>query len=58
MNAEEIIHEIEQLPQTERQKLQEYLDLNQWQINQIKQAVASADRGEFASEKEVEEFLQ
>lgn len=58
MTAQELIHEIEQLPQNEWEKLQEYLDINHWQIEQIKNAVASADRGEFASDEEVERTFQ
>lgn len=33
--------------------IREYVTLNEWQIEQIKEAVAAAERGEFASEKEV-----
>jgi predicted transcriptional regulator len=33
--------------------IREYVSLNQWQIGEIKQAIAEADRGEFASPKEV-----
>jgi len=58
MTAQELIHEIEQLPENEWEKLQEYLDLNHWQIEQIKKAVASADRGEFASEEVAKSTLQ
>jgi predicted transcriptional regulator len=58
MTAQEIIHEIEQLPHHEWEKLQEFLDLNHWQIEQIKKAVASADRGEFVSDKMVAETFQ
>lgn len=57
MTAQEIIHEIEQLPHHEWEKLQEFLNLNHWQIDQIKKAVASADRGEFASDEKVAETL-
>lgn len=31
-----------------------YLDLHQWQVDQILQAIADADAGKFASEEEVE----
>lgn len=31
-----------------------YLEVNDWQIKEIKQALAEADTGDFASEEEVE----
>ncbi len=34
--------------------IRDYVALNEWQIEEIKQGVAEADRGEFASEAEVE----
>jgi RHH-type transcriptional regulator, rel operon repressor / antitoxin RelB len=40
------------------QAIQEYVSLNEWQINEIKKAVAAADRGEFASTKQVEQGLK
>jgi predicted transcriptional regulator len=33
--------------------IREYVSLNQWQIGEIKKALAEADRGEFASSEEV-----
>jgi len=33
--------------------IQNYLDLNSWQIEKIKQGIAAADRGDFATEEEV-----
>lgn len=34
--------------------IENYVELNAWQIARIKQGIAEADRGEFASEEEVE----
>ena len=34
------------------QAIQEYVSVNEWQIAEIKKAIASADRGEFATEKQ------
>ncbi len=34
--------------------IREYVALNAWQIAEIEKAVAEADRGEFASEQEVQ----
>ena len=38
--------------------IQEYVSVNEWQIAEIKKAVAAADRGEFASAKQVEQGLK
>ncbi|MDR3418655.1 MAG: CopG family ribbon-helix-helix protein [Nevskia sp.] len=38
--------------------IREYLELNEWQIGEIRKAVAEADRGEFASEAEVKAFFR
>jgi RHH-type transcriptional regulator, rel operon repressor / antitoxin RelB len=38
--------------------IREYVALNDWQIEEIKKAVAEADRGEFASDKDVERTLK
>jgi len=38
--------------------IREYVALNQWQIEEVKKAVAEADRGEFASDKDVERTLK
>ena len=37
------------------QAIQEYVSVNEWQIAEIKKAIVAADRGEFASDKEVEQ---
>ncbi|HEV7324704.1 MAG TPA: CopG family ribbon-helix-helix protein [Bosea sp. (in: a-proteobacteria)] len=34
--------------------IQDYVELNAWQIQRIKEGIAQADRGEFATEEEVE----
>ncbi|MBS1841614.1 MAG: ribbon-helix-helix protein, CopG family [Acidobacteria bacterium] len=33
--------------------IREYLTLNEWQVEEIRKAIAEADRGEFASDTEV-----
>ncbi len=38
--------------------IREYVDLNEWQIQEITKALAEADRGEFATEKEVERVIK
>ena len=38
--------------------IREYVALNEWQIEETREALASADRGEFASEKEVERVFK
>ena len=35
-----------------------YVDLNEWQIDEIKAALQEADAGDFASEKEVEVVMR
>ena len=40
------------------QAIQEFVSVNEWQIAEIKKAIASADRGEFASEKQVQQTLK
>lgn len=40
------------------QAIQEYVSVNEWQITEINKAIAAADRGEFANEKEVEQRLK
>ncbi|MDE0038240.1 MAG: CopG family ribbon-helix-helix protein [Gammaproteobacteria bacterium] len=37
--------------------IREFVDLNEWQIGEIEEAVAEADREEFASEAEVRRVL-
>jgi predicted transcriptional regulator len=38
--------------------IREYVALNAWQVEEIKRAVAEADRGEFASEQEVRRTMK
>jgi RHH-type transcriptional regulator, rel operon repressor / antitoxin RelB len=38
--------------------IREYVSLNEWQIEEIKKGVAEADRGEFATEKDVKQVLR
>jgi len=38
--------------------IREYVALNDWQIEEIKKGLAEADRGEFASDKDVERTLK
>ncbi|HLX84702.1 MAG TPA: hypothetical protein VKR59_12445 [Terriglobales bacterium] len=42
---------------TENGEANELADLDRWQIEEIKKAIAEADRGEFASHEEVERVL-
>ena len=37
--------------------IREFIELNEWQIGEIHQAVKEADRGEFAADAEVREFF-
>ncbi len=37
-----------------REAFQQYLDVQEWQINGINEALAAADRGEFADDAEIE----
>ena len=61
----ELKQRLEQLAQaTERSKsflaaqaIREFVDLNEWQVQEIRNAIAEADRGDFASEGEVKEVL-
>ena len=39
------------------QAVRNYLDLNEWQIAEIKKGIEEADRGEFASDAEVKAFF-
>jgi predicted transcriptional regulator len=34
--------------------VKQYLEMNEWQVQEIKDALEEADRGEFASQEEVE----
>jgi RHH-type transcriptional regulator, rel operon repressor / antitoxin RelB len=38
--------------------IQESMTLNEWQVAEIKKAIAEADRGEFASDKQVKQSLK
>ncbi len=38
--------------------LREYLDVQAWQVQDIKAGIAEADRGEFATEDEVVRFFE
>jgi RHH-type transcriptional regulator, rel operon repressor / antitoxin RelB len=40
------------------QAVESYIDVRRWHIEQIKQAVADADAGKFASLEEVEAFFR
>ena len=37
--------------------IQEFVDLNEWQLQEIKMALAEADAGDFVSEKELRKTL-
>ena len=62
----ELKQRLEQLAQaTERSKsflaaqaIREFVDLNEWQIQETRNAIAEADQGDFASEDEVKEVLE
>jgi RHH-type transcriptional regulator, rel operon repressor / antitoxin RelB len=38
--------------------IREYVALNEWQIEETKKAIVEANRGDFASEKEVQQTLK
>ncbi len=38
--------------------VREYVALNQWQIDETKKAIEEADRGDFASDQEVQQTLK
>ncbi len=40
------------------QAIQEFVTLNEWQIGEIKKVIAEADRGDFASDKQVQQSLK
>jgi RHH-type transcriptional regulator, rel operon repressor / antitoxin RelB len=40
------------------QAIQEFVTLNEWQINEIRKSIAEADAGDFASDKEVQQVLK
>jgi len=37
--------------------IREYIELNEWQIGEVRQALEEANRGEFASDAEVKSFF-
>jgi predicted transcriptional regulator len=39
------------------QAIQEYVSINEWQIAEIKKGLLEADRGDFASDKEVQQTI-
>ena len=39
------------------QAIRDFVDLNEWQVQEIRNAIAEADQGDFASEDEVKEVL-
>jgi predicted transcriptional regulator len=41
-----------------RKEARELSDVEKWQIEEIKKGIAAADRGEFASDEEVEQVLK
>ena len=40
------------------QAIREYVSLNDWQIEEIKKGIEEADRGDFASDKEMERTVK
>ena len=38
--------------------IQQYIELNEWQVAEIKKGIEEADRGEFASKEKVERILR
>ena len=40
------------------QAIQEFVTLNEWQIGEIKKAIAEADQGDLASDKQVQQSLK
>jgi RHH-type rel operon transcriptional repressor/antitoxin RelB len=39
------------------QAIQEFVSVNEWQVNEIKKGIAEADAGDFASKEEVQRVL-
>ncbi len=39
------------------QAIRDFVDLNEWQVQDIQQAIIEADRGDFASDQDVAEVL-
>ena len=40
------------------QAIEEFVSVNEWQIAEIKKAIVEADRGDFATDKEVQQVLK
>lgn len=40
------------------QAIQEFVSVNEWQIGEIKKALVEADRGDFASDKEMQQTIR
>lgn len=40
------------------QAIQEYVSVNEWQINEIKKGLAEADAGDFVSEEEMQQTIR
>ena len=40
------------------QAIQEYVSVNEWQINEIKKGLAEADAGDFATEEEMQQTIR
>jgi RHH-type transcriptional regulator, rel operon repressor / antitoxin RelB len=38
--------------------IREFIEINEWQIQEIKQAIKEADEGDFASDKEVQTVMR
>ncbi|HEY1677545.1 MAG TPA: CopG family transcriptional regulator [Candidatus Sulfotelmatobacter sp.] len=38
--------------------IREYIELNEWQVQETEKALAEADRGDFATDKEVERVIK
>ena len=40
------------------QAIQEFVSVNEWQINEIKKGLAEADAGDFATDEEVQQVMK
>jgi predicted transcriptional regulator len=40
------------------QAIQEFVSVNEWQINEIKKGLAEADAGDFATEEQVQQVMK
>ena len=40
------------------QAIQEFVSVNEWQINEIKKGLAEADAGDFATDKEMQQAIR